>query len=348
LTHSVDADLLYRNYLYVSGTTKTLLQYFDAFVDKVEATRPRKRLEILDIGSNDGTLLSRFQRRGHSVLGVDPAENLRPLSGANGVPTRVAYWGLETARSLQRQFDVVIAMNALGHLPYPDEFLLACRDVLAPKGRIYIQTSQCEMVERFEFDTIYHEHHSFFTAQSFRALADRVGLTILDGEKVSVHGTSYRWTLGAGSRLKEGAQVRAMIDHEDALGYYSRATYDRFRESVTETVEFVRRAVLDHREGGYLTVGYGAAAKGNNLLNLARVNLEYVVDDNPLKIDSRIPGTDTRIIPFTRVSGTKGPLCILVLAWNFYDEIRARVAEVRQRDDDVFIRYFPERKICSG
>ena len=153
LTHSVDAELLYKNYLYVSGTTRTLLTSFEEFVDQAERDQPGRKLRVLDIASNDGTLLSCFAARGHEVLGVDPAENLRPLSEALGVPTLVAYWGAETAASLTERFDVIVAMNVLAHLPYPLEFLVACRQALAENGRLYIQTSQSEMIKRREFDT---------------------------------------------------------------------------------------------------------------------------------------------------------------------------------------------------
>jgi 2-polyprenyl-3-methyl-5-hydroxy-6-metoxy-1,4-benzoquinol methylase len=351
LTHSVDADLLYKNYLYVSGTTKTLLQSFDEFVDEVEATVPDHPLSVLDIASNDGTLLSRFAQRGHRVLGVDPAENLRALSEAQGVPTHVGYWGAATAAALGQKFDVIVAMNVLGHVPYPAEFLAACKDVLAPGGHLYIQTSQCEMVQRLEFDTIYHEHHSFFTTKSFQALAHRVGLTIVNGTKVAVHGTSYRWTLtadDAAAASSDDASVVVMLDAETALGYYALPTYERFGDSIRATAQFVRDVIADYTAKGYVAIGYGAAAKGNTLVNVAGVSLDYIVDDNPLKVGMRAPGNGAPIVPGARLEATTEPLCVIVLAWNFYDEIRERVAAQRGRADDVFVRYFPEREICTA
>jgi 2-polyprenyl-3-methyl-5-hydroxy-6-metoxy-1,4-benzoquinol methylase len=347
LTHSVDAELLYKNYLYVSGTTRTLLTNFEEFVDQAERDQPGRKLRVLDIASNDGTLLSCFAARGHEVLGVDPAENLRPLSEANSVPTLVAYWGAETAASLTERFDVIVGMNVLAHLPYPLEFLVACREVLAENGRLYIQTSQSEMIKRKEFDTIYHEHHSFFSARSFATLAERAGLTVVQGTKVSVHGTSYRWTLSAVSGT-EGPSVSAMKAQESDAGLYAWPIYEGFGLSVRDTVDFVHQTANQYRDKGYAVVGYGAAAKGNTLLNAANLPLEFIVDDNPLKIGMFAPGGNVPILSTDALRETESPVCVIVLAWNFFDEIVARIGELGRPQADVFVRYFPERDVCDG
>jgi 2-polyprenyl-3-methyl-5-hydroxy-6-metoxy-1,4-benzoquinol methylase len=347
LTHSVDAELLYKNYLYVSGTTRTLLTNFEEFVDQAERDQPGRKLRVLDIASNDGTLLSCFAARGHEVLGVDPAENLRPLSEARGVPTLVTYWGAETAAGLTERFDVIVAMNVLAHLPYPLEFLVACRAALAENGRLYIQTSQSEMIKRREFDTIYHEHHSFFSARSFVTLARRAGLSVVEATKVSVHGTSYRWTLSAGDQA-EGPSVGEMMSQETDEGLYSWPIYETFGSSVRDTVDFVHETAKVYRDKGYTVVGYGAAAKGNTLLNAAKLPLEFIVDDNPLKIGKFAPGGDVPILSVDALRETTTPVCVVVLAWNFFDEIVARITELGRQQPDVFVRYFPERDICDG
>ena len=345
LSHAVDPDLLYRNYLYVSGTTTTLMKSFEEFVDRVEDQFPDRSLRVLDIASNDGSLLKVFRSRGHEVLGVDPAENLRELSAANKIHTIVAYWNEETAASLDREFDVIVAMNVLAHLPYPVQFLTACRQVLAPGGRIFIQTSQCEMVERREFDTIYHEHHSFFTANSFRHLVARAGLEFCYGAKLPIHGTSYLWCLGIDDAFDDGS-TQTIWDYEKKHGYYDHATYLKFGQAVHETLSFLSETVRLYASRGYGVIGYGAAAKGNTVLNAANLALDYVVDDNPLKVGLFLPGGHTEIVATERLAAAREPLCVVVLAWNFYDEIRQRVAERRQRVDDVFVRYFPDPIIC--
>src|SRR5271165_1803863 len=157
LTVAVDPDLMFKNYLYVSGTTSTLSRYFVDFVLRTERDQPLTRpLRVLDIASNDGSLLEKFKLRGHVVQGVDPADNLRSRSHAKDIPTIVGYWNEAALGQIGEQFDVIVAMNVLGHITYPAEFLALCGRALKPHGRIYIQTSQALMVKNGEFDTIYH------------------------------------------------------------------------------------------------------------------------------------------------------------------------------------------------
>lgn len=346
LSHAVDPSLLYENYLYVSGTTQTLLRFFDDFVDRAEAHHPGRCLRVLDIASNDGSLLSRFAARGHDVLGVDPAVNLAPLAAERGVATHVGYWNRDTAAELDRQFDVIIAMNVLAHVADPEAFLVACREALAPGGLLYIQTSQAEMVRRFEFDTVYHEHHSFFTGRSFRALARRTGLSIVEGGKVPVHGISYLWTLREGDAPETG--LGHLLDEEERWGYYELGTYEQFGASVRATLDFVAETVAAHTAAGYRSIGYGAAAKGNTLLNAAGLRLDYVVDDNPLKHGLLTPGQDIPITAVDRLATDEAALCIVVLAWNFFDEVRSRILHARQHPRDVLVRYFPERHVVRA
>jgi 2-polyprenyl-3-methyl-5-hydroxy-6-metoxy-1,4-benzoquinol methylase len=346
LTHAVDPDLLYKNYLYVSGTTTTLLEYFDWFVDKVEADFGGKKLRVLDIASNDGTLLTRFVDRGHVVLGVDPAENLAELSVANHVPTYVRYWNASTAaevRAYEEPFDVVIAMNVLAHVQGPLGFLTQCREVLAEDGRIYVQTSQCEMLERGEFDTVYHEHHSQFSARSFCELAWGTHLYVEKGQKVPIHGTSYLWTLST-----SGVDAQAdLVNEEYRRGYYDFTTYERFGNRVEETESFLQDVIDAYAGQGFACVGYGAAAKGNVVLNACQIDLDCIVDDNPLKVGLLTPGRDIPIVESSALATIEAPLCLVILAWNFATEIRQRVKAIRDNDRDVVVTAFPTREVRS-
>src|SRR5665213_209521 len=343
LSHAVDPDLLFSDYSYVSGTTSTLSDYFNGFVASVESQFDYAKLSVLDIAGNDGTLLAKFASHGHDVLNVDPAANLTTTSESNGVPTMCDYWGRDTWQSLDHPYDAIVAMNVLGHVSNPLEFLEGCGNALARGGRIYIQTSQCEMVERGEFDTIYAEHHSFFTARSFIRLAQRAGLIAQSVQKVDVHGTSYLWTLMLNENVS--GSVWKLLEYEVLHGYYCDATYRDFADKAERTANFLFQAVDEYRDHGYTPVGYGAAAKGMTVLNYADVELDSIIDDNPLKVGLLTPGRDIPIVPTEHLSTVNDPLCIVVPAWNFYSEICDRVARVRQRSDDVFIRYFPDHLI---
>ena len=344
LSVAVNPDLLYKHYLYVSGTTRTLADYFSWFVNLAEtdAAQAGKPLAVLDIASNDGTLLAQFLARGHTVQGVDPAENLRVLSEKNGVPTHVGYWGADTPAQLGRQFDVIVAMNVLGHLPYPATFLAAVSEALAPGGLVYIQTSQADIFRNGEFDTMYHEHHSFFTLRSFRTLAERLGFKVVNVQKTPVHGNSYLWTLSRASEARTAsANVAAMEAEEASVGYYDLDTYTQFGDKARDAAHKVAAAVARYRAQGITVGGYGAAAKGNTFMNFAQLKLDFIVDDNPLKYGLLTPGMDIPIVAPSSLADQTDRLVLVVLAWNFFDEIVKRVQAVRPGGHDTFIRYFP-------
>lgn len=340
LTVAVDPDLLFKQYIYVSGTTKTLRDYFASFTElALTIAGASEPVDVLDIASNDGSLLAQFKARGHRVQGVDPAENLLPLARQAGIPTEVGYWSETMVARLGRRFDIIVAMNVLGHNADPLAFLNACRSAMKPGCRLWIQTSQANMIANREFDTIYHEHHSFFTARSFQRLADRTGLRVVSGRKPSIHGTSYLWTL-AESGSDDGS-VAAIEQSEANSGVYDAVTYNDFAANARNTAEFVRRTLVGWRNQGYACIGYGAAAKGNTFLNFAGADLDYIVDDNPMKHGLLTPGRDIPVRPPDALREEPRPIVLLVLAWNFLYEIRTRVHAIRNRSQDRVLSYFP-------
>jgi SAM-dependent methyltransferase len=348
LTVAVNPDLMFKNYLYVSGTTKTLSGYFEDFVSRAERDlRASRPLRVLDIASNDGSLLEKFKIRGHDVLGCDPAENLRALSEAKGVPTLVSYWNEDALTKSGGGFDVIVAMNVLAHITYPADFLALCRRALRPGGRIYIQTSQAMMVRNGEFDTIYHEHHSFFTVRSFLALAARAGLSIVDIEHVPIHGMSYLVQLtageigGAGTGVLLGVSDLEIGRTETSAGYYDLQTYERFARRALTTRDKVAELLAWSRRAGYTLGGYGAAAKGMTFLNFAGLDLDYIIDDNPMKVGLLTPGRNIKIVGPEHLRQDGSNTVFVVLAWNFYEEIMQRIRARRDNALDYYLTYFP-------
>ena len=346
---AVDPDLLFKKYLYVSGTTDTLRNYFAQFATTTEAQfGGHGPLKVLDIASNDGSLLAQFKARGHSVQGVDPAENLREASERNGIPTVVDYWSERVLRRLGERYDVIVAMNVLAHVSAPLAFLQLCREALRPGGRIYVQTSQALMLKNGEFDTIYHEHHSFFTVRSMLALAGRAGLRVAAIRHVPVHGTSYLFELTA----DRGGEASGAADfdigkQEIAWGYYDRPTYAAFGQRALRTRERVRELVEWHRAGGYAVVGYGVAAKGMTFVNFAGLDFDYILDDNPLKVGLLTPGRNNPIYGPERLETEPRTVLFVVLAWNFYEEVMRRITQRRSDPRDAFLAYFPQVKLVN-
>ena len=347
LSGAVDPNLLYRHYLYVSGTTDTLRDYFAAFADRLPHLAPGAR-SVLELACNDGTLLRVLRDRGYSVAGVDPAENLHALTQAAGLDVRCAYWTPAEALAAGRQFDVLVAMNVLAHGADPLGFLLACRHALAPGGRLFVQTSQAFMIDRGEFDTIYHEHHSFFSTRSMMALAGRAGLRVVAAEHVPVHGTSLLFTLAAADEAAADPSVAAMLDAEASRGLYNLATYDRFAATALAVRDQLAAVVRDHAARGFRVLGYGAAAKGNTFLQFAHPALaggvQAVIDDNRLKQGRTLPGTGLPVLPPAALADIPGPVLHVVTAWNFRDEIVRRIRAVRPASgaEDRFVAYFPQ------
>ena len=192
LTHSVDPDRLFRDYLYVSGTTKTLKDYFSWFVSFCENYSKGKN--VLDIACNDGSQLDCFKLKGYNTFGIDPAKNLYELSSKNHKIV-CDYLTDDSINCLVEKFDIIIAQNVFAHNTYPEEFLRICKDNLNKDGHIFIQTSQADMIKNNQFDTIYHEHISFFSVKSFCTLVKSVGLNVVDVQRSSIHGTSFIFVL---------------------------------------------------------------------------------------------------------------------------------------------------------
>lgn len=329
----VDPALLFKHYLYVSGTTETYRVHCAEFARDVAK---RRFGSVLDIGCNDGTLLRFFSKRGYDVYGVDPAENLRAATEALGIPVTTGFFPVE----LDRTFDVVTAANVFAHVDDAVGFLSACGAILKPNGLVAIEVPYCaELFKRYQFDTIYHEHLSYFLLNSLEAVVRRAGMIVVDLVFTPIHGGSVRLYISkSGEWSPKVADVKRA---ERDAGLYSFETYRHFsiqcRENITKF-----KALLDasHR----ICVGYGASAKGNTMLNASGVKLEYIVDENPLKVGLYCPGTGIPIVSRETLNGDKDDLLITLTAWNFADEIKRKVRSVRGRRDQ-FALYVPEAKI---
>jgi SAM-dependent methyltransferase len=340
----VDPDLMYRNYLYVSGTSQTFRRHFKALAcDAVERVRPPHR--VLDVACNDGTLLECFRELGCSIRGVDPAENLRAITQSKGIPVDVAYWGPEAAARLDGRFNLITATNVYAHVDDCQGFLRACRRVLLPEGLVILEFPYfADTLAKCEFDQIYHEHLSYFLARSFRCTAERAGFRIEDLVRTPNHGGSVRFFLrpqGEGRRTDDCAAVHALIEEESVRGLHSERAYRQFAYRIEDTRDNLRATVAERRAAGKTLIGYGASAKGNTMLNYFGLDLAYIVDDNPMKWGYLTPGRSIPIAPPERMADEPGALGIVILAWNFYEEIRRKIAAIRGQQVDECIRYVP-------
>jgi SAM-dependent methyltransferase len=295
-----------------------------------------KSAKILDIASNDGTFLDKFNKYGWDLYGVDPAENLEPLAKKKGINTYVSFFGSDDIE-FDCKFDFITALNVFAHVPNPKQFLLECKKNLAVGGKIVIQTSQRDMVEERQFDTVYHEHLSFFSVRSMQAVCSRVGLFVNDIILPEIHGKSYVFVISMEDYQTDRLQKR--IQQEIESGRYGIELYDTFQSSIFA----LESSFYDNLTSNPL-VAFGAAAKGVVALHSLNITPEYVVDENKLKIGKSIPKLDIPIVGLERLANWDEDLDILILAWNFYDEISKKIKTIRG-DRDNLICLFGKEKV---
>ena len=330
LSHTVNPNFLFKHYLYVSGTSNTGLKHFEDFVPFSEQYVPNAK-NVLDIACNDGSQLMFYQQKGYQTFGIDPAENLLESSSKYG-KIICDYLTKDNIKSFGVEFDMILAQNVFAHNDYPVEFLEYCKSALSDNGRIFIQTSQANMIKNNEFDTIYHEHLSFFSVESMAAVVQRAGLCLIDVVRVPIHGTSFIFVIG-----KDGDRSEELIEKEDKLTKRDLMFYSN---NVYSIIHNLRNAIDDFRYEHYKIVGYGAAAKGSTIINAGRIKLDYIVDDNPLKHGLYTPGMHVPIKHPDVLKQEKEKILVVPLAWNFFDEIKQKTLE---RNKNVkFIRYFPK------
>lgn len=343
LSIAVDPNRLFRDYSYVSGTSVTLSKFFDNFVNTLVAEYGNVA-KILDIGSNDGSFLEKFRKTNWNYLGVDPAINLIPESAARGVVTLPSFFDQKIADVLAKDFDVVVAMNVFAHTQNPLEILLGIKHCLSDKGKAYIQTSQADMFISGEFDTVYHEHISFFNVRSMKALLKRAGLHLSNVSIVPIHGGSYLWEISK-SKGEEMSLVREV--QEVSIGLYKSELYEDFARLALSKVNEVQEIVNDFREKKYTIVSYGAAAKGNTFINFSELHFDYILDDTPQKIGRLSPAGGCVVSDPKVLMQIQSPILVVIPAWNFGDEILEKIRGFRNNIEDVYLTYFPQTVLGS-
>lgn len=346
LTVSVDPSEMFEHYLYVSDTSKTLFSYFKWATKYILDSFVVKPKNALEIACNSGLFLEMFKNEGLSVVGVDPAKNIRSLSEQRGLDVHVDYWDMNFSNKLKssnQTFDLILAFHVLPHVQDPNDFIKSCANVLNKNGKIFIQTSQCDMLLNNEFDVIYHEHSSYFTGKSIRELAHRNNLFVSTIIKTDIHSKSYLFSFQ--KQNCDEKQLNDLIDQEERDQLYTQQKYLQF----SETAKIIKNDLIANlqrlKDSGYTLIGYGAAAKGNTLLNYIKFKLDYIIDDNEMKWGFLTPGMNIPITGIDLLTKNKfDKICFIPLAWNFFDEIKQRINKVRNTNNDLFVKYFPRYK----
>jgi hypothetical protein len=339
LVDVIDPEVLFRNYLYVTGTSDTIAAHNVGYAKTVvEYTRAGAKELIVEVASNDGSLLVCFARHGVRTLGVEPATNIAAKAAAAGVPTVNRFFDSACAAELLAEHGparAVIGNNVLAHVDDPVDMLRGFKVLLDGSGLAIVEVPElAEFVERLEYDTVYHEHLSYFSVTSLMRVCEEAGLRIVRIDRVPVHGGSVRMYAAPVERVRDHAEaVRALSQHETASGIARPERLHQFARDVQAN----RAALLELLDGliatGKTIGGYGAPAKGNTLLNycgITTARLPWTVDKSPLKVGLYTPGSHIPVLPASELLARQPDFC-LILAWNFAEEIQRQQAEFARR-----------------
>lgn len=353
ISETVPPETLFRNYFYFSSFSDAVLRASEHNATRLIAER---RLNgeslVLEIGSNDGYLLQFYKQRGIPVLGIEPAANVAEAAReTRGIPTMNEFFGWELARRLFEQgvkADVIHANNVLAHTPDLDGFLSGLRLILKDNGIALVEVPYVrDMIDRVEFDTIYHEHYFYFSLSALDYLCSAHGLRIAAVEHLAVHGGSLRLFLEhAGEISKECAEARELLMAEEKQGLRSREYYAAFAGKVRQLKSQLLVLLRDLKNAGHRIAAYGASAKGSTLLNYCEIDghtLDFVADRSAVKQGHFTPGTHLPIYSPTKLLEVM-PEYTLLLTWNFAEEILEQQAEYLRRGGQ-FIVPIPEPRV---
>ena len=340
LDTSVSPQQLFGEYLYASSVSRSIVEHAESLVSTLLArAAPGRPRQVIEIASNDGYLLSAYARRGIAVLGIDPAQNLARLAEQRGVPTVTALFDPALAASLRsqgHQADLLHAHNVLAHVPDPRGFLRGIALLLAPDGLATIEVPYLrDLVDQALFDTIYHEHLSYFSITALVDLFRGTGLVIADVERLPIHGGSLRLYVrhqGAAADSVLPARVQALWAEEQIWGVDQAAPYRRFAQRIDTLRQDLSRLLGRVTADGARVVAYGASAKGTVLLNVFDLGrfIDVVADRSPLKQGLLVPGVRCRVVSPDYLLQEQ-PAYALLLCWNLREEVLQQEAAYRAR-----------------
>jgi hypothetical protein len=348
----IDPEVLFRNYIYVTGTSDTIAahneRYAQTIIDLLELEADDL---VVEVASNDGSLLKCFKQHGVRVLGIEPARNIAEIARSGGIETTNRFFDSATAEQVRDSYGpakVVIGNNVLAHVDETQDFLGGCKTLLDEKGLVVIEVPYLRhLLDRLEYDTIYHEHLCYFTVSTLVRLCDAVGLSVLRVDHLPVHGGSLRMYAGWEEVHGDHAQdVLVAVEEEFRAGLAEFARYERFAADVRDNRRAIVELVESLERAGKVVAGYGAPAKGNTLLNYCGIDtrlMPYTVDKSPLKVGLFTPGMHIPVLPASTLV-ERQPDYVLVLAWNFADEIMRQQQAYRDRGGR-FILPIPEPKV---
>ena len=347
---------IFSNYDYYSSFSDTWNKHIESFVNStISRFNISQENQIIEIASNDGYLLKYFKQKNFPVLGIEPATNIAHDAESNGIPTLNKFFGVQTAKELSssdKKANILIAFNVLPHIPNLNDFVEGLKILLDLKGLLIIQFSAylMNLIEKNEFDMIYHEHFSYFSLHTLQKVFSSFGLCIFDVEEVSVHGGSLRLFIKHENNFdfKLTSNIETLLIKEKQFGLTNSSIYDKFPEKISIVKQNIWKFFISAKQDNKKIVCYGAPAKGNTLLNFCGIGkdfIDYTVDRNPHKQNLFLPGTHIPIHSPEKIRLTK-PDYVLILPWNLKDEIMEQMSFIRDWNGK-FVVLIPEVEIIN-
>ncbi len=341
LKYLVDSSIMFQNYLYIPSASKTRVEYFRKMAEEVlKVGKIKKDSLIVDVGSNDGSLLVCFKNLGMKILGIDPAENLVEVAKLNGVNTELGYFDSKFAKKMVKKYGhakAITATNVIAHIQNLHEVIKGGEELLDKDGIFVMHFPySLDLLRDNLFDTIYHEHLSYFSIKSLLILAKKSGLEIFDIHKSDLDGGSLRvfWKKKKNKKIKiRENTINKLLDEEKNFGLHEINAYLEFKTRVEDLKRIGVAKLKELRRAGKKIVGYGAAAKANVLLNyfeLDNKTIDYLVDSTPYKQGLYTPGSHIKIYSEEKIYETN-PDYILIFAWNFSKEIMDKNKEYKKK-----------------
>ena len=347
---------IFNDYAYFSSYSTSWLEHVKIFAEKmIKKFNLSDNDQVIEIASNDGYLLKKFKSHKIPVLGIEPAANVAKIAEDSGMKTIVDFFGSNTAQKIVDsgiRAKLLIAFNVLPHVPDLNDFILGMKKIMDKNGVIVVQFSAylLDVIQKCEFDMVYHEHFSYFSLFTLKKIFESNNLEIFDVQEISVHGGSLRLFLKSADnkKIKIENSVKNQLRKEEEFGITKIETYLKFQDKVDKVKEKIQDFFINAEKKGKKIVCYGAAAKGNTVLNFCEIsknNIEYVVDISPHKQEKFMPGTHIPIHSPEKIKDTK-PDYIVILAWNLKDEIIKQMDFVKEWGGQ-FVVLIPEVKILE-
>ncbi len=341
----INKEHLFKHYFYMTSASAPIVEHFKKYAKDIfeEFLKDKDNLFVVEIGSNDGSLLLEFKKLGSSIMGIEPASNLAKLANDSGISTMNDFFSSDLANNIvqSQNASIVLANNVIGHIENLHDLMKGIKILIGEKGVFIFEVPYLiDLIKKLEFDTIYHEHLSYFSILPLLRLMNDFGLEIFDIRKQSVHGGTLRIFVSKKNNFTVKESVQTFVQLENDLGLNKIEIYKKFSKQVEELKYKIFNFLKDLKKENKSLFGYGASAKGNVLLNYCNIDaniLDFIIDTTPIKQGKFTPGTHIPIFIPEKINDKGNGDIALLLAWNYEAQILDKEQNFRTRGGKFLI-----------